>query len=106
MKGRQSKRKIMAWVLLMVFSVALGLKSVHFHSSGTCSTEQTDNGGQTMLKGTCSVCAFQMHPSEEPTLVVYSLVLPIVIVRYFLPSVKFVYHKVDAINTHSPPFCA
>lgn len=93
-----------AWVLLIAFIGALGLKSLHIHDLNTSECKQTTHQHQTVVKSVCYVCDFVFHKVEEAKNFAYNPIIYVTINQPYFFKTLLVYRCVESINSHSPPF--
>lgn len=107
MKCRNLKRQTIAWMLLVTFMVALGIKGSHYHFNEYQKSEQSTSHF-VHLADNCVICDYSMHKACDTTPYIYMPVVVSHVIEKPQPMVEdVVYRPVLMINAHAPPhICA
>lgn len=92
-----------AWILTLIFMMALVVKTTHFHNPSHNDSSKLLATHQTEVKANCFICDFTLHKCEQPKQVVFVPVVCVELLSHQVFSPQTVYRTIVSINTHSPP---
>ena len=92
-----------AWMFLITFMSALGIKAFHDHDGSERVTFEGSASHNAELTAYCYTCEFVMHIADKVEPVEINPIVDDVPERVHLFSPQYVYRIVFSINTHSPP---
>ena len=104
MKSRTTIKLIYAWTLVIMYMVAVVLKSFHYHDTTYYNVKaKVSTNHEVSVKPVCYLCDYIMHVSTvvEPT--VFMAIIAVSWVVKIVFTEQTVYRTVASINSHSPP---
>lgn len=67
MKRKNLAKQLIAWVLLITFIAALGMKGSHYHDNDTLKHEHSTTTHASQITSKCFICECSMHKVGDVT---------------------------------------
>lgn len=105
MKRKNLAKQLIAWVLLITFIAALGMKGSHYHDNDTLKHEHSTTTHASQITSKCFICECSMHKVGDVTPYKYVSMVVCTIIHKPQPQEPVViYRSVESVNAHAPPY--